>query len=158
MDWNYVEWAEKAALENLKARLATGDVLHAHATSLLQLLLAGMAGALALGIQVLEPGATAAQWGAAAVAAWLALVAVALVYGCIATRETWVAHNEPKNLYQPELNLTQTQVRAFELENIQIGIDATKKRNRKVAYWLDRCRYAACATPLVFVLGALIGT
>jgi hypothetical protein len=91
-----------------------------------------------------------------AVTVWLAWVAVVLLWRCIATRETQVLYNEPANIYKPELNLTADQVRGYEMDNVQARINATIVRNAGVAFWLDRCRYAAIATPLVFTLAAWV--
>ncbi len=157
MAWSYIDWAERAGLDNLRGRLATGDMLHANAMQLLQLLLAGMGAALGFGARVFASGAGPVEWGAAFVAAWLAAVAAVLTLKCVATRPTQVLSNEPAHLYQPELNLSELELRGFELQNIQQRIDLTKARNRLVAAWLDWCRYAACATPLVFALGAAAG-
>lgn len=151
-DWNYAQWAAHRGDENLKHRLATGNVLLAQANTLLSILLLGMGGALGYAMRLADgaPYAVAAI-GAAAVAAWLAVVAVLLVYRCIATRWTEVPYNEPKNVYKPELKLTADELLGFEMEGVQIRIDRTKLRNGTVAYWLDACRYAAIATPAVFI-------
>lgn len=151
----HLEWAEKSAIENLRGRLATGDMLLTQANQLLALLLAGMAGALAYGAKVFQQGAGPLEWGAATIAAWLAAAAITLTHKCIATRVTQMLFNEPKNLLQPGYALPQ--MRAFELENLQARIEATKARNSNVAWWLDRCRYAAALTPAVFALGAGLG-
>lgn len=154
----YLDWAEKAAMEHLKGRLATGDMLHTQSSQLLTLLLAAMAGALAIGAKVFEYDPGPVQWGAALVSAWLACIAVVLTFKAIASRTTQTLHNEPRNLYQADLTEKHTllQLRAFELENVQTRIDLTKARNDSVAWWLDRCRYAAAATPLVFAVGATV--
>ncbi|CAN7315289.1 hypothetical protein [Acidovorax delafieldii] len=153
-----LDWAEKAAIEHLKARLATGDALHAQASQLLTLLLAGMTGALAIGSKVFESYPGPVQWGAAVVSAWLASICVVLTLKAIATRTTQTQYNEPRNLYRAELaeKYTLQQLREFELENVQQRIDLTKARNANVAWWLDRCRYAAAATPAVFAVAAAI--
>lgn len=153
-----LDWAERAAMEHLKGRLATGDALHAQANQTLTLLLAAMAGALAIGAKVFEAGAGPVQWGAAAVSAWLASIAIALTLKAIASRVTQTLYNEPRNLYQAELaaKYSLLELRTFELENVQGRINLTKARNEKVALWLDRCRYAAATTPLVFMLAALV--
>lgn len=153
----HLDWAEKAAVEHLRARLATGDTLLAQSNQLLALLLAGMSGALAVGAKVFEPNTSAIAWGAAAVSIWLATVAVTLTLKAIATRPTQLLFNEPKNLYRAELAEAYSfaQMREFELQNIQARIDETRLRNLNVAWWLDRCRYAATATPLVFAIAAI---
>lgn len=145
--------AERSGVENLKERLASGDRLAASADKLLGLLLAGIGGALALGRTAFEPGTTPASvWGAAAVAAYWCVVAVLLVRGCIMTRWTEVVYNEPKNLYQPASGWTLLQVRQGDINFLQDRIEATKRRNRNVAWWLDRCSIAATLAPAVFGL------
>ena len=94
----------------------------------------------------------------AAVVAWLVVVAVNLVVNCIVTRPTTTLYNEPRNIYRPDLGLTEDAIRGFELDNVQARIDRTKHRNAAVAYWLDRCRYAAIATPFVFAVSAWIAS
>lgn len=152
-EWTLIDWAENAALENLKARLAAIDHLSAQANSLLQLLLVGMGGSLAYGVKVFEPATVSPLVaGSFAVSLWLAWVGAVLIVKCIMTQEQPVAHNSPKNLYQPEM-LTQyspEEWRKFELDNQQGRIDAVKRLNWSMAWWLDRCRLAAIATPLVF--------
>lgn len=152
-----LDWAEKAAMEHLKGRLATGDALHAQATQTLTLLLAAMTGALAIGAKVFDAGSGPVQWGAAAVSAWLGCIAVVLTLRAIASRATQTLYNEPQNLYQSELaeKYNLLELRSFELQNVQVRINLTKARNQNVAWWLDRCRYAAAATPLVFLVAAL---
>ena len=148
--------AERAGVENLKERLASGDRLAASADKLLALLLAGIGGALVLGRTALDPGPTPASvWGAAGVAAYWCIVAVQLVWRCIMTRWTQVAYNEPKNLYRPETGWTLLQVRQGDIKFLQDRIDDTKLRNNAVALWLDRCTIAAVLAPLVYVLVTL---
>ncbi|MDO9031757.1 MAG: hypothetical protein Q7V09_15090 [Hydrogenophaga sp.] len=158
-EWTLIDWAEHNARENLKARLAAIDHLASQANGLLHLLLVGMGGALAYGVKVFDTGpAGPLVWGSAALCAWLAWIAVVLMINCITTQEQPVAYNSGKNLYQPEL-LTQystDQLRAFELENIDRRIDSAKQLNGRIAGWLDRCRYATVASPLVFSAAAAL--
>jgi len=156
-EWNYAEWAEKAGIENLKHRLATGDVLLAQANTLLSILLVGIGGGLSYAMKLADSGAVAAPtWGAAAATAWMVWVAAVLVHQCIATRETEVLGSSPLNVYKPSLDLTEEQVHIHFMQQLQDRIVFTKTRNRMVAYWLDRCRYASIATPLIFGLAAWV--
>ena len=154
-EWNYARWAYETGRGNLKAHLETGDFLLAQANTLLTLLLAGLGGALAMGSRVFEPAAGVLGWGAAAVAVWLSLVAAVLARQCIVTRNTQVVDNEPINVYKPILGLSEEEILSYEIENLQGRINITKARNEAVARWLDRCRYAAIATPFSFAVGAL---
>lgn len=148
--------AEHDGRENLRERLATGDVLLQQANGLLNLLLTGIGGALALGRTVFDDGqAPAHVWGAAAVALYWMLVAGVLLGRCIMTRDTQMLHNEPDGLYRPELGWDILKLRRAELRLLQARIDRTKQRNGPVAWWLDTCRGAAVAAPLVFAIVAL---
>lgn len=156
-EWNYAEWAEKAGIENLKGRLATGDVLLAQANTLLSFLMAGIGGGLAFTVQLMQsPKPGALLYGVGAVLAWLAWVAAVLVFQCVATRETETLYNEPANIYRPALGLIEIEVRGYEMEHLQARINFTKQRNAVVAFWLDRCRFAAIATPAVFAIAVWV--
>lgn len=145
----HLDWAENIAIEHLKGRLATADVLLAQSNQLLNLVLTGMAGALAFGVKVFAAGNSAVDWGCAALSVWLASTAVLLITCCIRTRLTPCIYNEPKHIY-PLTDLTLDQIRKHELQNMQARIDQFKDRNVRVARWLDWCRYMASATPICF--------
>lgn len=158
-EWTLIDWAENAALENLKARLAAIDHLSAQANSLLQLLVVGMGGALAFGVRVFDGGTvTPLVAGSFAVSLWLAWVGAILIVKCLMTQEQPVAHNSPKNLYQPEMlkRYSSEEWRKFELDNQQKRIDTVKKLNTSMAWWMDRCRLALIATPVVFSASAAV--
>ena len=65
--WNYAQWAEHAAMEHLKGRLQTGEVLLAQANNLLSLLLVAIGGALAYAVKLFEP---AHRWPGAWPPSW----------------------------------------------------------------------------------------
>lgn len=151
-EWNYVEWAEKAAIGNLRERLVVAEALRQEANTLLTLLLAGIGGTLAYAFKAFEGGqVTPAACGAVVVALWFALISSMLMVKCVVTRPLPSLYNEPANIYKPDLGLSADQIRAFELQNIQSRIEQTKFRNATVAAWLDRGRLAAILTPVVFV-------
>jgi hypothetical protein len=156
-EWSYIEWAEKAAIENLRGRIANADSIGKEANTLVTLLLAGIGGSLAYAFKAFDDGsASPAACGAAAVAVWFAIVAAIVLWRCVMTRPLSALMNEPKNIYRPELQLSEVAIRQFELENLQLRIDETKERNRKVALWLDRGRLAAIATPLIFAIAVVV--
>lgn len=151
------EWAEKAGIENLRGRLATGDFLTVQASTLLSLLLVGIGGGLAYAVKLAETAATTPfVWGMVASTLWLCLVAAILMAKCIKTRDTPALFNEPLNLCPPGTTLSLPEVRRHELENISARIKQATERNAGVAAWLDKCRNAAIVTPLVFGLAAAI--
>ena len=150
----YLEWVEKAAIENLRGRLATGELLLTQSNQLLSLLMVGIAGSLAYGAKIFGKDPGPLEWGAAATSAWLSACAIVLTFKCIATRATQVLYNEPRNLLVPGISLPAA--RFWEAQHIQSRIELTKTRNAGVAQWLDRCRYAVALTPVAFSTGALL--
>lgn len=151
-----LEWAERAAIENLKERLANLDQLRAQASSLLQLILVGIGGALTFAVKVFDPGAIGPLVaGALAVVLWLCWVAAMLVWKCLSTSRVPVVFNHPKNLYNDEAKVAKVdEWRERELHTLGRRIDGVKPIVESVGAWLDRCRYAAIATPLIFAAGA----
>lgn len=155
-EWNYTAWAETQGIENLKARIANGDHLLQQANNLLNVMLAVLAGLCAYGTRVLGESSSPLAWGCLIGAVWSFGVLLVLSHHCIATRDTQVPHNEPTNIYKPELGLTQTQILEYQLKNLQAQIELTKQRNAHVATWLDRSRYAAIGTSVVVAIASLL--
>lgn len=149
-----LDWVEKNALENLRARLQNAEVLAKEASSALTLALAGVGGGLAYGIKALESGPLV-PWAMAlwVAVAWLAICAGLVLVRCIQTRELELPTNSPRNLWQPKFGVDA--LREVELDNIQGRIDRTAERNQQVAYWLDRCRLMLVATPAVYLAAFL---
>lgn len=150
-----LDWAEKAGLENIRFRLQNAETLAKDTSSTLTMLLAGMAGALAYAVKGFEvQPITQLVFGAAVLSAWLMLIATLLMVKCILTTSLPAPTNEPKNLYQKEFALDL--LREVELRNLQERIVQTTARNHRVAAWLDRVRLSAVASPLVFLLAAVV--
>lgn len=146
-----IDWIERAGQENLRARLQNAETLAREAQQTLTLLLAAMGAALAYAVKILEAGAvTAIGAGVVALTAWLMLTSLMLVVQCILSRDLPMPANEPDNLWQE--GWTEEMDRMGELKGLQLRIDATKSRNTAVAYWLDRVRLAAVASPVIFGL------
>lgn len=146
-----LDWVEKNALENLRFRLQNAESLAKDASSTLTLVLAAMGGTLAYGVKGLEDRMTPLIGGTWAVAGWLAICAVFIVFRCIQTRELVAPTNEPINIFQPEHSLDD--LRRVELKNIQGRIELATARNQAVAYWLDKCRLMLALSPAVFLVG-----
>lgn len=153
-----LDWAEKAAVENLKERLANLDQLRGQASSLLQLILVGIGGALTFAVKVFDPGPVGPLVaGALASVLWLCWVAALLVWRCLSTSRVPVVFNHPRNLYNDEAKQAGLDDwRERELQTLGNRIDGVKPIVESVGAWLDKCRYAAIATPLVFTLGAWV--
>jgi hypothetical protein len=150
------KWAFECGYGNLKARIESGAVLVSQAATTLTLLLAGVGGALAYAIRILEPGASPAAWGAAVVCAWLAILAAVLVARVINARNVPVLYNSPQNLLIPGAGIDQLQ--AGELQNLQARIDGQAAVNLLRADWLNRVRGGATLTPAVFAVAACVAS
>jgi hypothetical protein len=153
-DWTKVlDWAEKQGLENMEQRHATAELLAKEAATTLTLLLAGLGGALAYGVKLLEPGgADAVEGGAALLCVYLAVLSVLLTFKCLLIGDIPAITNEPKNLAQRGYSFDA--LRAVELRNLQQRIDHAVQRNVQIAKLLNRFRVAAACSPLMFAVGA----
>ena len=144
-----LEWVERAAIESLRTHHATADILAKESATTLTVLLAGMAGAFAYSAKAVE----ANSWGwfsisAVEFAAYIGLLCLWLVLGCLKIKDIPAIYNEPKNLLSA--GVTFTELRRYELENMQKRIDDAIARNNSVATTLNRIRLAAVLSPLVF--------
>lgn len=150
-----LDYAEAAAKDNAAFHIANADALARESNALMNMLLAGAGGALAYLVTLTDKGA--ALWlraGMAVTVAYLVIVAATLLYKCLRIRPIWPPANEPKNLIQDGFEVEL--VRLAELKNRQTCIDANRDRNDSVGMWLNRCRAMATATPVVFVVAALV--
>ena len=147
------EWAEKEGYANLSARIASCAVIGAQAATTMALLLAGLGGALAAAARVVEPGAGPVAWGAAALCAWMMLCAGVLVVRCINLESAPMLNNQPDNLLVPGVTLEQ--LRMGELVNLVVRIRQQTAINDRRAKALNQVRWAALASPAVFLLAAL---
>lgn len=150
-----LDYAEAAAKENASFHIANAEALARESNALMNMLLAGAAGALAYLVSLSDKGS--ALWlkvGMAATAAYLFIVAATLLYKCLRIRPIWPPANEPKHLTPNGFDADS--VRRAELTNRQACIDANRDRNDLVGMWLNRCRAMATATPLVFAVAALV--
>lgn len=150
-----IDYAEAAAKENAAFHIANADALSRESNTLLNMLLAGAAGALAYLVTLTDKGS--AIWlkaGMGATATYLFIVAAALLYKCLRIRPIWPPANEPKNLTPDGFDAES--IRRSDLKNRQACIDANRDRNDSVGMWLNRCRAMATATPIVFSVAAWV--
>ncbi|TPQ32028.1 hypothetical protein [Cupriavidus pinatubonensis] len=145
-----LEWAEKAAVENMKAHHASADFIAKEAATTLTVFLAGMGAAMAYAAKAIDEQ----KWGwfavgATAFAAWFLMLSVLLVWKCLMMRPIPPVHNEPLHLYQPAFSLADMQ--EAELSGYQKRINEAARRNGRLVWWLNRLRLAAAASPLVFI-------
>lgn len=144
-------WAEEAAYGNLRGRIESGIANASQAATTLTLLLAGMGGALAYAVRVFEPGpASPVAWGAAALCAYLAVLAIVLLARCINAAPAPMLYNAPANLLVAGADLAT--LRCGELVNLQERIEQQTARNLKRAKALNAIRLWAAASPVLFAL------
>lgn len=154
-----LDWVERCAIENLKSRVQTADVLAKEAAATLLLLLGGTGGALAYARPLLDGAAAPSAWVAAAVAGWLAVLAMLLVLGCLMAIRIPAVYNQPNRLLARDPTTDSLDDwRYGELLNLQDRIDAAVQRNNRIALRLNVLRALAAATPVVVGVAArLVG-
>jgi hypothetical protein len=148
------EWVEKAAIENLKGRRETADVLAKEAQTTLTVLLAGAGGAWAYAVKLLDSAATRGGVAALVAAAWLTLLAMLLVWWCMRIQPIPAIYNQPSKLLErPNSGESFEEWRLGELHGIQARIDKAVARNGLYAKRLNRIRVLATLTPVLALLG-----
>lgn len=153
-DPEVLEWAEKAAIENLKFHGQCADALAREASTTLAVLLAGMGAALAHVIQALDRGSAGPLVGvSAALGLGLAVLGLLVVTRCMRIEALAAPTNEPGHLALPGFSVAQ--LRRAELCNMQARILQAVARNERTTGWLNRARlwavYAVIAAGLLAV-------
>ena len=149
-DKGELDWIEKTAIENLKARVATTDTLAKEAVTTLTVLLAGAGGAWAYAIKLLDERATYGTAAAGVAALWLTLLSMAVVWKCLKIKDVQAVYNVPGELLlRQKEGCSYEEWRVGELENIQKRIDLAIARNNQMADDLNLIRFAATLTPVL---------
>ena len=152
MDKEKLDWIEKNALENLRSRINTADILAKEAQVTLTVLLAGIGAALGYAF---KDGSIASNISRSMLilSGYLMIIAGIVVFTCMMVVEIPMVTNEPQNLNgEKTKNLSLEEIRGYELENIQKRIDETRNRNDVTAKWLNRARALTVFSPVVFLL------
>lgn len=146
-----LDWVEKAAIENFKVQHQTADILAKEAATTLTLLLAGLGAGTAYAIRAIT-GEVAGPiaYGAVAFTIYLIVLSIVLVLKCLKIQPIPSIFNEPKNLLNDLYSFDE--IRKFQLENMQEGIEEAGARNGRVARSLNRIRLAAVASPCWFLM------
>lgn len=152
-----LDFVEGEARVNAAFHIANADILQKESNTLLNLLLAGAGGALALTITMLQKPTPVPLWqimSTASAAAYLFAVAGFVIWRCLWVEDIWPPANEPKNF---SLDLYSVdQLRRFDLDNKQYCCDLNRVRNEGVGSWLNRCRALAAMTSLFVGVSATI--
>lgn len=149
-DWpEILKWIEPQALESLKSRFQTAEILAREAQTTLTVLLAAIGGSAAYAAKILEDDpASSIEKAAAATCIYMIILALVLVYKCMMFRSYPAAYQDPINLMQP--NHTLHQLREAELKNIHDRITEAASINASRANSLNRIRFATALSPLIF--------
>ncbi len=150
---NLLLWAEKAAIENIKAHHASTDIIAKEAATTLTVFLAAMGGGFAFAMKALDSnGWTWLAVGASVFAGWFLVLSALLVTKCLKVRALPPMFNEPDNLYMPQH--AYLDVLESELKGFQRRIEAIGKENGRVVRWLNGLRLAAVLSPAPTALAA----
>lgn len=146
-----LDWVETRASSNADFHIQCSETLLRESNTLLNIMLGGAGGGIALAFALHEKGVSAWQIAAIAAASIYFFVIVAvLTWKCLRVRPIYPPANEPQNLLHEDFDLDA--IRRVELRNRQACIDANRLRNDEVGLWLNRCRLLAAATPMVITL------
>lgn len=152
-----LDFIETEARANAAFHITNADNLTKESNTLLNLLLAGAGGSLALAAGLLQkttPVPMWQVWSAGAASAYLFALAGLVIWRCLWVQDIWPPANEPKNF--PLTGYTADELREFDLHNKQACSDQNRERNEKVGVWLNKCRAFSAGTPLVIALAAVV--
>jgi hypothetical protein len=149
-----LDWAEKAGVENLKARRENAEHLLKEGVTTFTILIAAATGALAYVIKGLEAKTWWLVGGAGTFSTYMYVLCAVLVLRVLQAKDLPALYNEPMSLYQKQYSLEA--LREVELKNLQERIDKTTARNDATAKSLNRIRLWAVASPLAFLIGVTL--
>ena len=146
-----IDWVEKQALENLKFRIQDAENIAKESNTTLTILLAALGGGIAYTAKLIEADAEQpVMAGMLMSLIYIAVLCGVLLLKCMKIAAMPVPTNEPRNLFQKQFSLDA--IREAELANVQARIDEAVARNDFVAAWLNRVRFLAVLTPLIFLM------
>lgn len=150
LDDGELDWIELHATENLKARVATANVLAQEAHNTLLLTLTGTVGALAYAVELVDGKVTNSAVAAAAACIWLMFVSAFIVLRCMRVAPIPAVYYQPEALFE-RMRKGQTfeEWRTRTVLQMEKRIRILVERNGKVATALNRSRLAALTTPLI---------
>ena len=152
---NNIEFIENEAKQNANFHISNAEALAKESNFLLNIVISGAGGSLVYFINLVEKKAIFwLQVGTASISIYLFITAAIILWKCLLIRPIYPPANEPKNL-QHETE-TMEKIRFAELKNRQSCIDKNRIRNDEVGYWINKCRGMLVATPMIFLLGALV--
>lgn len=147
-----LDYVERAGRDNMAFHIECANELTTACNTTLTLLLTGGGASLAYGFTLYKetPMLEGMTLGVFAVASYLLVLAVILIFSTMRAKDFPAPANEPKNLYRPDLGLEE--VRKQEIELLQERADKLKARNNETALWINVVRLTTVVTPAVFFL------
>lgn len=147
------EWLERAAQENARFGHLVAEGLVKNAEALFGWLLVLLGGGAAYVLKAWEAGqlGASATWVALSMVVGWTVVAALLMAFCIRTRPLHGVWSDPENLLAAldRVDHDFLRLRQAELDMMQERITLNRSRNEEIALWLDRCRFAAVAVPVL---------
>lgn len=150
-----LDWVEKQAVEGMKGRYATAEIIAKESATTLNLLIGAIGVSLAYVVRQVEMHNI--SWLVCAVGClvvYLLVLGGVLLWKCMQIAPIPAIYNTPKNLDYGEGDWLL--MRRRELRGIQIRIDDAYSRNERVATWHNRVRTGLVASPVVFILIAAL--
>lgn len=153
-----LEWMEKQATDNIKARFATSEIIAKEAQTTLTVLLAGVAGSAAyasplLGQVAAGESLTAMPFAFAVTCIYLTGLAIWLVTVGMRFASFPAAHQDPSNLLHPEAEaMAWSKLREEELGLVDERIKKAARINGERSRGLNWVRIAASLSPLVLAI------
>ncbi|MBK7492711.1 MAG: hypothetical protein IPI17_12585 [Nitrosomonas sp.] len=148
-----IEFAEKEAAINAAFRIECTDALEKSSTTLLNILLGGAGGSLALAISLYDKNAeTWLLLGTFGTSGYLFLLCGLLVWWCLWVQDIYPPANDPQNIYNEDCKkISFMKFLEFDLMNKQYCIDANRKRNAITGANLNKIRALASLTPVIII-------
>lgn len=155
---DYLKIVEQHARANAEFGIASAEKLSKDSGTLLNMLIAGIGGGIALIVQLSKQSSWLPELmiGVSVVTAYLTAIAIVLMLTCIKTRKVYAPTNSPKNLLvaldkkYDEVGLGDA-IKSI-LWTADETIDKNRQSNETLAQRLDRCRMATVLTPVVLVV------
>jgi len=152
-----IEYAEQEAKILAAFQIECADALERAGTTLLNILLSGAGGGLALAISLY--GKNEAQWlivGTFSTSFYLFCLCAFLTYKCLWSRGIRPLGNQPNNIYNDYYkNIDITKFKSLNLSTRQLTIEENRERNDQMGFWLNSVRVMASITPMIMIISYL---
>lgn len=144
-----LDWVERQALDNIRARFATADLIAKEAQTTLTVLLAGVGATAAYAAKMFDAGPPPPLvLASAATCGYLSALSAILVIVCMRLQSYPSQYQEPRNLM---VDLPLEKIRELELINLDDRIKEATLLNSRRARYLNNVRLLAVFSIVVFI-------